>query len=274
MIRPIVGLDHVRVELEVLRVPEIQLDWLCPGLEILGLHPADIPDARGKVNAGFPGAREVLARGRVKVTDVAAIHSCERVPQRDIKCIEGSLVGHLPSFFEADAVRAGVAPKPAIAIVDRDPLEDLVWRTRGVLILENEKAIESGDGFIKKDIVLLRSVELAEAQVRLDPMQAVLALGVSEHLAALARRDRYTFLRQVIEAIQVAIFHNGVIIAAISLPGRTVLEHHLPGLRIVHLQGRCGFLVVDQGVVPENLAPTSNREDFSGLGHILLAGRL
>ena len=204
------------------------------GAQGIVLAPGDLvtPTARLQDGVGvLPGAGQ---RGALGVTDdppfvyviealdrVGAIEGVDRVPGH----VECALVtalyhrletvmhapppgkGHGNVVIPVDAVGGGEQEDAAIAPTEANRLIEFV----GVLLVAVDK--DGGAVQIPDDVVVAAAVKCEDAQVRLDPVDAVIALGVQREVAAVV----------VDEGAPIAVFGDAVAVVG-SLVGARNIE--------------------------------------------------
>ena len=81
---------------------------------------------------------------------------------------------------------------------------------------------------VPDDVVLLRAVELEQAELGLGPMNAVLALGIASDFAVrLALRDLIVVRAAIIHAIGAIVVEEAIVCRSVAFPGLVGDEHDL-----------------------------------------------
>ena len=167
-----------------------------------------------------------------------------------------------------DAIQRKEAPESAA--VRADALVALVRRTGRVRVLEHHEVVPRlSEGTAVEDaVVVLRSPERDDAEVRLDPREAaVAALGVADAhavggellahgLPAASDGDAVVVHPQEVAAF-VAVRHDAVVVAPVALPRLLVRHRHAHVLRLVYDARRGGLRRIHHMVVPQHLKSAS-----------------
>ena len=205
-----------------------------------------------------------VGRHLVEPAEVEVVLAARLVPEGDVERVERAGDRELPALTEMDAVRRKEAPESAA--VRADALVALARRTGRVRVLEYHEVVPGlAEGTtVENAVVVLRSPERDDAEVRLDPREAaVAALGVADAhavggellahgLPAAADGDAVVVHPQEVAAL-VAVGHDAVVVAPVALPWLLVRHRHAHVLWLVHDARRGGFLRVHHMVVPQHL---------------------
>ena len=248
VVRAVVLLRDVGVQRVVVGAAEVDQDRRRPGAEVVGHHPANVADAFVQICPRRPP---------VEVADIANVLAAVPIPHGDVEGVELALVRHLPGLAKVDAVRAGETPQKVVVAVQTDSFVQLIGGAGGVGVLENREIVELRSLVVEDDVVGLRACELTDTQVRLHPRLAVGALRVTDHDGA---GNMLCHIRvqgpptQVVQAVQVVIGNDAVVVAPVTLPGRVVVDDHLLRLWRVQPQRRRRPRRIDEVIIPEHLA--------------------
>ena len=181
------------------------------------------------VNEVFGGRRANSATPVAEIPPVGSILVPSVIPEGEVLRVEGTVGNHRGfAASPASAVPLGRvdgphpvrSPHTAKCLVSRTPA--------GVPGLESSRTGEVvRAGAEPHDIILLRPLPLAEAQVRLAPVNAVLAFRIAGDLLVLCLLLHIMLPTAVDHAVDVAVLKKSEVAAGITLPRLVCNQDHL-----------------------------------------------
>ena len=166
-----------------------------------------------------------------------------------------------------DSVRADIQIKPhplLCAILDflvhGKRFVFLIRAAGRIFIEEDHEVVDAGIfAAVKDDVVCAGTVEFADAEHRLDPVDRIMAFRIADdRLVAVIPPSK------VVHPVQIAVFQNDMIIAHVALPSGVVRHHAASPDRRVQ-PDFCGrSLHIQKRLIKKTLQPVSNIHSHRG----------
>ncbi len=156
----------------------------------------------------------------------------------------------------------------AALAVDCDGLVAFALSAERVFVLEHHEVVD--DGILRPveyDVVGLRAVEFADAQLGLVPDEAVAAFGIADD-----ERVLFEGPAQVVHSVSVVVLEDDIIVGAVALPGRVKGHEAFALTRRVETDFRRGGVHVQQMLIEKALESVGDREHDGILLNIISFG--
>ena len=233
-----VGGDGVRVELHRRRVGAV--------VEPFGLRPMDGVRRRRAEN----GADAEVVFDRLHVSEMEDIAVADVVVEGGVLRIEKAFCedGFGLRKLPMDAVGRDVEEE-AFRVRSADGLEALFGRAGGIRVEERREIVGARVSH-PDDVVLLRTVEFEDAEIRFPPMDAVVAFGVAGDIRVGRHAGHVPRHAAVVHHVFGAVLDDGVVAADIAFPRGVMDDGDLAEDGMVQRQFRAAGHLRDMLHVP------------------------
>ena len=223
---------------------------------------------------GLP--RLAVGHARREGAPVRAILLAHRIPEGQVLRVEGAVGdrGLVAGDAEADAVGRLEHVQP-MRLADDDALVARVLRAVGIGVLEDRRmgriAANRGHALGREDnVVLLRALELEQAQFRPPPMDAVVAFHITEEPGVvgpgLGRLASVPIVPGVVvHAVQLAVLEHARVATGVSFPGGVGLEHDFLRHGLMELQPSPAGKLFHEEIVHQQFAAIADRDGGAGI---------
>ena len=156
--------------------------------------------------------------------------------------------------------------EPSFSSKTTQRLQTRVVRTAGTEVDEGAEIVTTVSP--PHDIGLLVALVVVQAEFGFFPMDAVPAAGETGHLPVglgqIGAPGDFEVEATVVHAVSVTVLENGVVGRTDALPGGIVLNHSLPGDRVMELVGQLSACSFDEKVIDEQFSPRTHCVEWLG----------